>query len=83
MGALGEGWPELDSDEWVRGSWPAHCQIEPDVSSSSYSDGTLFLTNRRLVFAGRTPADELAVIELTLRSSRRSDANDTVWRSTL
>ena len=60
MWVYGEGWPELHRDEWVRGSWPARFQTEPN-GSGSYSDGTLILTNRRLVFAGRTPADELAV----------------------
>jgi hypothetical protein len=57
----GEGWPELDRNEWVRGSWPARFLTEPD-GSASYSDGTLILTNRHLVFAGRTPADELAAV---------------------
>jgi hypothetical protein len=57
----GEGWPELDRDEWVRGSWPARFLTEPN-GSGSYSDGTLLLTNRRLVFAGPAPADELAAL---------------------
>ena len=80
MEAQGEGWLDLDRDEWVRGRWPARCVTEPNVLGSSYSEGTLILTSRRLIFVGRTASDELAVLkaeELT-----RSSANDTVSRST-
>ena len=64
MEAQGEGWPDLDRDEWVRGRWPARCVTEHNVSGSSYSEGTLILTSRRLMFVGRTPADELAVFKI-------------------
>ena len=59
VGAPGECWSELNRAEWVRGSWPARCLTDPNASGPShYSDGTLILTNRRLIYAGRTPADE-------------------------
>jgi hypothetical protein len=62
--AQGEGWPDLDRDEWLRGRWPARCVTERNVSGSSYSEGTLILTSRGLMFVGRTPADELAVFKI-------------------
>jgi len=54
-------WPELDADEWLRGSWPARWQSERDRSGSSESPGTLILTNRRVIFAGSASRDFEAV----------------------
>ena len=34
MGAQGEGWPELDSAEWVRESWPARCVVRYGVAGT-------------------------------------------------
>ena len=63
MGNLGKCGFELDMDEWVRGGWPARWLSEPRVSSSPESIGTLILTNRRLVFAGRAPVDKFVAID--------------------
>lgn len=60
MGTRSSGWPELDRDEWMRGRWPARCLRHPTGTCSPESVGTLILTNRRLVFAGRTSLDEFA-----------------------
>ena len=62
-------------DEWVRGRWPARCVTEPNVSGSSYSEGTLILTSRRLDLSSAAPrSDELAVLkaeELTTVKCKR------------
>lgn len=61
MAATRLSWPELERDEWVRRSWPARCRTGTNGSASSYSDGTLILTNRRLFFTGLSELDELPV----------------------
>ena len=62
MGTRSQVWAELERDEWVRGAWPARCRREPNGSGSPESVGTLILTNRRLVFTGRTPHDDFAAV---------------------
>ena len=68
MEAQGEGWLDLDRDEWS-GRWPARCVTERNVSGSPYSEGTLILTSRRLTFVGRCVA-VAAVFEECRTSSR-------------
>lgn len=63
MSARSMSWPDLDRDEWVRGSWQARWLSEPEGSNSSYSDGRLILTNQRLLFASCVSSDELAAVK--------------------
>jgi hypothetical protein len=81
MAASRLSWPELERDDWVRQSWPARRRTGPNGSASSYSDGTLILTSRRLFFTGLFELDELPVFNST--SCSLSDANDTASSSTL
>ena len=63
MGIQGKGWLELDTDEWVRGCWPARSLSPYSGSGSTATVGSLILTNRRLLFVGRTSLDELAAVD--------------------
>jgi hypothetical protein len=56
-------WPEFELNEWVRGSWPACCVTAANDSDLSYSDGTLMLTNQRLLFTDGGPVDDIVTID--------------------
>lgn len=58
MGAQGVSGLDFESDEWVRGSWRTR-RLGPDGSKSSYSTGTLILTNQRLLFSDDDPVTGL------------------------
>jgi hypothetical protein len=82
VGVQGTSWPEFALDEWVRGSWPARCLTEANDSDSSCSDGTLMLTNQRLLFTDGRPVDDMVNIRfddlLAVRCERHR-----FWRDTL
>jgi hypothetical protein len=73
MDGSGRRLAELDSDEWVRRTWSARCLTEPNGPGSPASIGTLILTNRRLLFAGGTRADEPIAVNFTEFTAARCE----------
>ena len=59
MAAFGFLGLEMGKHEWVRQRWPARCHTESEDSAQSSSEGMLTLTNRRLLFTGRSELAEV------------------------
>jgi hypothetical protein len=63
MAAVGFSGLEMGKDEWVRQSWPARCHSESEDPGHSSAEGMLTLTNRRLLFTGRSELDEVLTFD--------------------
>ena len=78
MRAQGEGWPELDSAQWVRESWP-HAARHNLMSRARRTPMEHSSSQIGAWFSPASP--QLAAINSG--SSRQSGANETVSHSTL